>query len=108
MALWDQNHDPIIYVAQELAQPVRGWAGVAHYYQRVTGLLARVKTMEVSDICIDVHGDVASAFFAFHFEGELQGQPHTADGRVTCLLHRNRGTWKVIHYHESRPPDMRR
>jgi ketosteroid isomerase-like protein len=104
-ALWDQDHDPLIYVAQELAQPVRGWAGVAQYYQRVAGLLGPVATMEVRDVSVDVVGDVALAFFTFHFEGELQGHPHGADGRVTCLLHRTRGTWQVIQYHESRPPN---
>jgi ketosteroid isomerase-like protein len=106
LALWDQDHDPLIYVAQELAQPVRGWTGIAHYYQRVAGLLEHVTMMEVRDVSVDLLGDVAAAFFSFHFEGAIRGQPHSADGRVTCLLHRTRGTWKVIHYHESRPPDQ--
>jgi len=105
-AIWDQDYDHIIYIAQEMAQPVRGWVGVEHYYQRVAGFLERVRTMEVSDVSVDVLGDVASAFLSFHFEGEINGQPHIADGRVTFLLHRKSGTWKVIHYHESRLGDL--
>ena len=30
-AIWDQDYDQIIYIAQELAQPVQGWTGVEHY-----------------------------------------------------------------------------
>ncbi|MBO0789717.1 MAG: nuclear transport factor 2 family protein [Ktedonobacteraceae bacterium] len=103
-AIWDQDYDNIIYIAQEAAQPIRDWAGVEHYYTRVAGLLERVSTMRVSDVSVEVLGDVALAFTIFRFEGELKGQSHVADGRVTFLLRRKNGTWKVIHYHESRPP----
>jgi len=105
-AIWDHDYDQIIYIAQELAQPVQGWRGVEQYYQRVAGLLERVKTMAVNDVSIDILGDTAYAFLNFHFEGEIKGRPHNADGRVTFLLHRTSGTWKVIHYHESRPGDI--
>ena len=104
-AIWDQDYGQIIYIAQELAQPVWGWAGVEHYYQRVARLLERVRTMEVSDVSVDIVGDVAVAFLSFHFEGEVKGRPYIADGRVTLVLRRKSGTWKVIHYHESRPGD---
>jgi ketosteroid isomerase-like protein len=105
-AIWDQDYDRIIYIAQEMAQPVRGWSGVEHYYQRVAGLLEWVKTMEVNDVSIDILGDSAFAFLSFHFEGEIKGRPHSADGHVTFLLHRTSGRWKVIHYHESRPGNL--
>ena len=104
-AIWDQDYDQIIYVAQELTAPIKGWKGVEHYYQRVARLLERVRTMEVSDVSVDVLGDVAVAFLSFHFEGEVKGRPHIADGRVTFVLRRTSGTWKAIHYHESRPGD---
>ena len=107
-AIWDQDYDHILYIPQEAAQPVRGWAGVAQYYQRVAGFFARVKTMTVNDVSVDVSGDVAYAFCSFHFEGDMQGQrqPHIADGRNTFILRRTSRTWKVIHYHESRPGDI--
>lgn len=104
-AIWDHDYDQIIYIALEMSEPVRGWAGVERYYHRVAGLLERVKTMEVSNLVVSVLGDVAFAFFTFHFEGEMKGLRHAADGRVTFLLRRKSGMWKVIHYHESRPPD---
>jgi ketosteroid isomerase-like protein len=103
--IWDQGYEHIIYIAQEMAEPVQGWAGVERYYHRVAGFLERVKTMEVSNISVDVLGAMAYAFLSFHFEGEVNGRPHIADGRVTFLLRCTRETWKVIHYHESRPGD---
>src|SRR5262245_3977569 len=77
-AIWDQDHHQIIYVAQEMAQPLRGWEAGEHYYQRVANLLERVKIMAVHDVSVDVLGDVACAFLSFHFEGEIKGQPHMA------------------------------
>ena len=60
-------------------------------------------TMTVSDVSLDVFGDVAYANCVFHFEGEMQGERHVADGRDTFILRRKSGIWKVIHYHESCP-----
>ena len=104
-AIWDQDYDHIIYIALEMAQPVRGLAAVERYYQRVADFLEQVTTMELSDVSVEVLGEVAYAFLSFHFEGEVQGRPHIADGRVTFLLRRTSGMWKVIHYHESHPGD---
>lgn len=74
-------------------------------YERVAESLARVSAMTVSDLSVDVIGDVACAYCTFHFEGDPKGESHlrVVEGRNTFILHRKSGTWKVIHYHESRP-----
>jgi ketosteroid isomerase-like protein len=105
-AIWDQDYDNIIYIAQEKAEPVRGWAGVERYYEGVARLLQRVRAMTVSDLSVDVLGDVAYAYCVFHFGGEMKGRSHVADGRDTFILRRKGRAWKVIHYHESRPPTV--
>jgi ketosteroid isomerase-like protein len=105
MAIWDHEYDQIIYIAQEMAEPISGWEGVAHYYHQVVRLLEHVTTMEVRDVSIAILGEVACVFLKFHFEGQINGRAHIADGWVTFLLHRRCGNWKVIHYHESRPGD---
>ncbi len=102
-AIWDRDYDNLIYIAQEAAEPVLGWAGIEQYYEGAAGFLGRVGAMTVSDLSVDVLGDVAYAFCAFHFEGELEGENHIADGRDTFILRREGGEWKVIHYHESPP-----
>jgi ketosteroid isomerase-like protein len=104
-AAWDAAYPNIIYVPQERARPVRGWADLERYFEGVEGAFDRVTTMEVGDLSIDVLGDVAYAFFTYHFEAEAAGQaqPFRVDGRETLILRRTSGTWKVIHYHGSRP-----
>jgi ketosteroid isomerase-like protein len=100
--IWDQSYENVIYIAQEASRPIRGRAAVRRYYDRVAGLL-RVRELTVSDLTVEVIGEVAFAFCAFHFEGEIKGKHHVADGRNTFILRRNHGSWKVIHYHESAP-----
>jgi ketosteroid isomerase-like protein len=47
---------------------------VEEYYNNIAGFLARVRTMTVSDLSVDVFGDMAYAFCNFHFEGDIKGQ----------------------------------
>jgi hypothetical protein len=28
ISIWDRHHEPVVYVAQELQQPIRGWAQI--------------------------------------------------------------------------------
>ena len=104
-ATWDSDYTDIIYIAQELAQPVRGWKGVESYYDRVASSLERVSVMTIGDVSIEVFDDVAFAYCTFHFVGDVKGQaePRIADGRNTFLLRRTAAGWKTIHYHESKP-----
>lgn len=106
ITVWDPQYDGIVYVAQEVADPIHGWAQVEAYYRRLPSAnpADRVIEMRVDDLSIDIFGDVALAFCTFHFVGEADGRAFVADGRVTFLLHRQAGEWKVIHYHESAPP----
>lgn len=101
-AIWDQDYDPIIYITPELSQPILGWAEVERYYQGVAAFFEGTTMMDMSTVSVDCFGDVALAFVNTHFEGEGQGQRHIANGHISFLLRRQRHTWKVIHYHESR------
>jgi ketosteroid isomerase-like protein len=104
-AIWDQHYDNIIYIPTEAAQPVLGWAAVEEYYRKVASLIDRITTMRVGDVSLDVFRDVAYAFCTFHAEVNFkaQNQPMIVDARNTFILRRKTGTWKIIHYHESRP-----
>ncbi|QBI19611.1 DUF4440 domain-containing protein [Egibacter rhizosphaerae] len=102
-SIWDRDYRNLIYIAQEAAGPILGWAVIEQYYENVTGFLGSVSTMTIADVSVDVLGDTAYAFCTFHFEGELEGESHIADGRNTFILRRKGGGWKVIHYHESLP-----
>jgi ketosteroid isomerase-like protein len=103
LSIWDPEYD-LIYCPIELSEPVRGIAGLAGYYDRVTRHFRRVQLMEIDDLSICVLGDAAFAFFAFRFEGEPRagGELHRVQGRNTIILRRVAATWRAIHYHESR------
>jgi len=103
--IWDQDYDNILYIPEERAQPVCGWAGIENYFRGAADSVRQVGAMKLSDISIDVFGDLAYAFCNFHFEADLKRleKPFITDGRDTFILRRKEGAWKVIHYHESRP-----
>lgn len=109
ITIWDRQHHGLVYVAQEMPEPIRGWTQIEAYYRRLptANPADRVTEMRVDDLTIDTLGDVALAFCRFHFEGQTTGrrEPFIADGRVTFVLHRTAQSWKVVHYHESAPPD---
>ncbi|KAF0811155.1 hypothetical protein A167_00187 [Alcanivorax sp. S71-1-4] len=104
--IWDKSYPDIIYSPIEHADPLRGWQAIAGYYQRMTTLFSQVRMMQVSDLNIDLLGDVACAFFTFRFAGEMRGEPgpFQARGRNTVLFRRTGAGWRGIHYHESARP----
>lgn len=104
-SIWDSAYEHILYIPEERAKPVRGWAEVQAYFRHAAKSVIRVGAMRLSDIIIDVFGDTAYAFCNFHFEGDIKRQAETfvAGGRNTFILRCQNGAWKVIHYHESRP-----
>lgn len=104
-SIWDPDYEQILYIPEERAQPIRGWAEVEAYFRHAAESVIRVRAMRLSDITIDVFGDTAYAFCNFHFEADLRrlAEPFVTGGRDTFILHRTDAAWKVIHYHESRP-----
>ena len=107
VGLWDPAFSGIVYVAQEKSEPLRGWAAVEAYYRALPHVIpvAAAEEMRVTDLSVEVFGDVALAFAKFHFVGQRRdgGGEFTADGRVTFVLRRTEGQWRVVHYHESAP-----
>jgi ketosteroid isomerase-like protein len=104
-AIWDRDYDNSISIPLEAAKPHTDWAGVEEYYKNVAAFVEWVKAMRVSDLSVDVFGDIAYALCHVHAEVAFQGQsqPLILDARDTFILRRKGGAWKVIHYHESRP-----
>ena len=104
-ALWEQDYHNIIYVPEEMTEPIRDWAGVEAYFRDLVGFVDRVKAMQLSELSLDVFGEVAYAFCKFHFEGDIKDrtEPYSIDGRITFILRRKGGEWGIVHYHESCP-----
>src|SRR5882757_3633946 len=52
-SIWDSQHDPLIYVAQEMEEPIYGWTAIQHYYAALPEHLDEVLAKHLEDIQID-------------------------------------------------------
>lgn len=102
-SIWDSQHAPLIYVAQEMTEPTYGWDAIRRYFQALPDHLEKVLSKVLSDVRIDVLGDTAIAFFISHSTVKLKRQAalHEPTFRATMIFQRTAAGWRVIHYHES-------
>lgn len=102
-SIWDRQHEPLIYLAQEKEEPIFGWDGIQKYYEALPEHLEKVLSKNLDDVKIDVLGETAIAFFTSHSTVVLKGRPANYEpiAHVTMIFHRTTAGWRVIHYHES-------
>src|SRR5205085_9240244 len=102
-SIWDADHSPLIYVAQEMREPTFGWDAIRRYFAALPHHLDEVLSKTLSHMRIDVLGDTAIAFFISHTTARLKGQAalHEPTFRATMIFRRTVAGWRVIHYHES-------
>jgi ketosteroid isomerase-like protein len=102
-SIWDSEHSPLIYVAQEMKEPTYGWDAIRCYFAALPDHLEKVLSKVLSDLQIDVLGDTAIAFFISHTTAKLKRQValHEPTFRATMIFQRTAAGWRAIHYHES-------
>lgn len=102
-SIWDSQHTPLIYVAQEMREPTYGWDAIRRYFAALPDHLEKVLSKVLSDVRIDVLGDTAIVFFISHTTAKLKRQTalHEPTFRATMIFQRTIAGWRVIHYHES-------
>jgi ketosteroid isomerase-like protein len=102
-SIWDAEHEPLIYVAQEMKEPTYGWPAIQRYMAALPEHLEKVLAKEVKDLKIDVLGDTAIAFFISHSSVQLKARAelHQPTFRVTMIFQRSPAGWRAIHFHES-------
>ncbi len=102
-SIWDTQHEPLIYVAQEREEPIRGWTAIQRYLADLPEHLDEVLAKDLVDVQIDVLGDVAIAFFTSRSSVKLKGRPTRYEpvGHVSMIFRRTSEGWRVIHFHES-------
>jgi ketosteroid isomerase-like protein len=103
-AIWDTDFDRLVYQPEEYDAPFLSFDAIKGYWTNVPNLVDRVLewTPIVSELA--VIGDVAVAYSRLQTSIKLQGIDQPFDGELRCslALRRSAGTWKLIHYHESR------
>ena len=63
---------------------------------------------EVKDLKVDVFGDVAVATYHISYQGKMRNKRFEINSRVTSVLRRQDLSWKIVHEHFSRFPEMTR
>jgi len=102
-AIWDPQHEPLIYVAQEMKEPTYGWSAIQRYMAALPEHVEQVFAKEIEDLKIDVLGETAIAFFISHSRVKLKARAelHEPRFRVSMIFTRTAAGWRVIHFHES-------
>jgi hypothetical protein len=102
-SIWDPEHEPLIYVAQEEEEPIYGWVTIQRYIEALPTHLEKVLAKEVKDVQIDVLSDTGIAFFVSHSSVKLKARDalHEPTFRVSMVFHRTPAGWRAIHFHES-------
>lgn len=102
-SIWDAQHEPLIYVAQEKKEPIYGWPAIRSYFAALPDHLEQVLAKELTDVQIDILGDTAIAFFISHSKVKLKARAalHEPTFRVSMIFQRTAAGWRAIHFHES-------
>jgi ketosteroid isomerase-like protein len=102
-SVWDRQHEPLVYVAQEKDEPIHGWAAIQRYLAALPEHLDKVLAKELDDVKIDVLGDTAIVFFTSRSSVMLKGRPTKYEpiGHISMIFRRAPEGWRAIHFHES-------
>jgi ketosteroid isomerase-like protein len=102
-SIWDREHEPLVYVAQEKEEPIHGWPAIQRYLAALPEHLDQVLAKDLDEVQIDVLGDTAIAFFTSRSSVKLKGRPAKYEpvGHVSIVFHRTSEGWRAIHFHES-------
>ena len=107
-SLWDADYPGVVYQAEESADPIYDWQGIAKYWDTVNQILIGVSRWDEVTRKVAITGDAALVYAKTMTSLKLAGVTNEFAGelRSTLGLHRRHGRWLLIHYHESRALDL--
>lgn len=107
-ALWDHEFDGLIYQAEEYADPIYDWPGIAKYWESANQVLERVNEWTELSRKVAITGEAALVYAKMMTRLKVVGVKNEIVGelRVSLGLHRRNGRWLLIHLHESRALDL--
>jgi ketosteroid isomerase-like protein len=102
-SIWDRQHEPLVYVAQEKEEPIHGWLAIQRYLAALPEHLDEVFAKDLDDVQIDVLGDTAIAYFTSRSSVKINGRATKYEpiSHVTMIFRRASQGWRAIHFHES-------
>jgi len=98
--VWDREYGGLVYIAEENNDPLTDWASINAYYDAPLSVPVR---WSIDGLKVGVSGEGAWAYLTFVAAGYIDALKHDFiwNGRNSFFLHKVRGEWKIVHYHES-------
>lgn len=103
-ALWDPEFRDFVYQPEEYEEPIRDWEELLQYWDAVPTLVESVPRWAEIETDVAVVGRAALVFSRLDTSIRIRDMARPFDGEVRCSLglHEVKGSWRLIHYHESR------
>lgn len=103
IAMWSPN-DPVTLFGA--AQSATGWDEIKRVFERLASRFSRCESWENDVIAADISGDLAYIVGTEHIAGSIADAPPVPFSlRVTTILRREDGEWKVVHRHGDPLPE---
>lgn len=102
-AMWAHSNPVTLFGAVWTAT---GWAEIGPTFERLASRLSNCQSFEYEVVAADVSGDLGYIVGIERTTASIAGAPPQAyELRVTTILRREGGEWKVVHRHGDPVPD---
>ena len=102
-AMWSQN-DPVTLFGAAVTKS--GWAEIGPTFDWLASNFSNCELFEYEVVAAGVSGDLAYIVGVEHTTASVRGAPAVPYSlRVTTILRREGGEWKVVHRHADGLPD---
>ncbi|HJR46383.1 MAG TPA: nuclear transport factor 2 family protein [Actinomycetota bacterium] len=103
LALWSEN-DPVTLFGAALS--TSGREQIASLFEWLAGRFSNCASFEYEVTAADARGDLGYIVGIEHTTASVGGEPPQASSlRVTTILRREEGEWRVVHRHADPVPD---
>jgi ketosteroid isomerase-like protein len=104
-----QKHyaDDVLVVSGAWEPPLQGWKNYLRAYQAQRARTQSAR-MDRRNTFIKVQGDAAWCTYQWEFNGQVDGNPSSAEGHTTLVLQKRAGNWIIVLNHTSIVPTPQR
>lgn len=102
--LWDPEEHHPFYIAEEVTEPMYGWATIEPYWRAAEEILLKFSIRTWGLKCKMLGEGLAAMNFMMHWNGLIKGMedgPMGLDVRVSAVVRQTKDGWRFCHYVES-------
>jgi hypothetical protein len=100
--------EPVLYIAEEIEQPLMGSAQIAAYWQANRRAFYRMKLRHGPISCRAIGSDIAIAWYSLHWDVAVHSphppgwqNPIGGDVIVSMVAKQCNSEWQIVHYTET-------